>query len=105
MIPAIALAGAAAGLGLLKGEFIDKPNEEKDRILQATTDRYSPWTGMRGRNVERSNPLGEAIAAGTQGMALGQNMEHAEAENKLNNVLSEKFMRQIETPAERAAGA
>ncbi len=100
----LTMALISGGIGLAKSEFIDKPNETKDRIMAATTARYSPWTKMQPQDVQRTNPLGEAMAWGAQGAALGQNMETADADRKLKAMLAEKTARQIRTPEERAAG-
>jgi hypothetical protein len=100
-----ALSLGSAGLGALKSELIDKPNENKDRIMAAITTRYSPWTGLRAKEVERTNPLGEMLAFGSQGAAMGQNIEAQQSQQKLQDMLSEKLARDIATPEERAAGA
>jgi hypothetical protein len=85
------LAAAGAGLGLLKSEFVDKPNEEKDRILQSLTDRYSPWTGLRGKMVDHTNPLGEAAAMGSQGATQGSELAASSARDALNQAIAGKL--------------
>lgn len=91
MLPLLALAAGSAGLGLLKSELIDKPNEEKDREIQSITDRYSPWTGMRGKMVDHTNPLGEAAAMGAQGLQLGSSVNSAESQDALNSAIASKL--------------
>lgn len=86
MLPLI-MAGAGAGLGLLKSELIDKPNEQKDREMQSITDRYSPWTGMRGKMVAPTNALGSAMSFGAQGAALGQGVESMGQDQKFNDAM------------------
>lgn len=90
-IPWLALAAGGAGLGLLKSELIDKPNEEKDRIMQSITDRYSPWTQMRGKAPERANPIGDMAAMGAQGAALGQGINSAQSQDAINSALASKL--------------
>ena len=91
MLPMLIGAGAGAGLGLLKSEFIDKDNENKDREMQSITDRYSPWTKMRGVAPEHTNPLGEAAAGAVTGAQQGQSIEGAQAANKFSNALADKL--------------
>lgn len=91
MLPLLPLAAAGAGIGLLKSEFIDKPNEEKDRAIQSITDRFSPWTGMRGRAVERTNPIGDAAAMGAQGAMFGGALNSAKAQDDLNSAIAGKL--------------
>lgn len=87
MLPMLLAAGAGAGLGLLKSEFIDKENENKNREMQSITDRYSPWTGMRGKMVEPTNALGSAMSFGAQGAALGAGAEQMDQNKSFNDAM------------------
>lgn len=98
MIPLWAALAAGAGAGLVKSEFVDKPNEKKDRINAATTMRYSPWTGMKPEQVERASALASALQGGAQGAALGQSLGKYEGDMKLQEGLAK-----ILTPAEQGA--
>lgn len=102
MLPLI-MAGAGAGLGLLKSEFIDKDNENKDREMQSITDRYSPWTGMRGKMVDHTNPLGSAMAFGAHGAALGQGFDKSAADNALTSSMADKMNAAGSVPSEGLA--
>lgn len=102
MLPLI-MAGAGAGLGLLKSELIDKPNEQKDREMQSITDRYSPWTKMRGVAPEHTDPLGAAVAAGAQGASLGQGLDKSAADNALTQSMADKMSSAGTIPSEGVA--
>jgi len=75
-----------SGVGLLKGELVDKPREAQDVWLAAQTQRYSPWTGLKAGAINRADPLGSAMQGGAQGYAMGQNIESAAAEKELNQL-------------------
>ncbi len=77
------VAAIAAGAGLLKSEFMDRPKEERQRVLAAETQRYSPWTGLKANKIEEADPMGSAMTFGAAGLGLGQGMESAAAQNKL----------------------
>lgn len=93
LVPGVGTAiGAGAGglLGIIKS-LLDSDNERKDRITQSITDRYSPWTGMRGKMVEHTNPLGEVAALGAQGAALGTSASSAKSQDALNQALADRL--------------
>lgn len=78
-----ALAAIMGGVGLVKGATIDKKREQNEALLQAATTRYSPWTGMQGKDPRRADPVGQGIAGAAYGMQLGQNNEAFEADMAL----------------------
>lgn len=105
MLPIWALMAASGAAGLLKSELVDKPNEEKDREMQSITDRYSPWTGMRGKAVAHSDPIGTAMAGAAQGASLGQGLEKAGSDAKLQDAITKTLGGGSETAAPPAAVA
>lgn len=73
-MPLIGL-GAGAGIGLLKNQIIDKPKQEKERMLAAETARFSPWTGMKAQNPGAdTGALEAAVGGGLAGASMGQQM-------------------------------
>lgn len=62
---------AGAGMGLIKGGYLDKKAEAKDRQEQAAIARYSPWTGMKPTPVKRADPLGSTMQGAMGGAMLG----------------------------------
>ena len=73
-MPLIGL-GAGAGIGLLKNQIIDKPKQEKERMLAAETARFSPWTGMKAQNPGAdTGSLEAAVGGGLAGASMGQQM-------------------------------
>lgn len=61
-----------AGIGLLKNEMIDKPRAADFNRLQATKERYSPWTGVHGQPVQMPNPFDAALQFGATGAMMGR---------------------------------
>lgn len=84
------IAGMIAA-GLLKSELVDKPNEEKDRKLQAETARLSPWTGLKPGAVKRADPFGTAMQFGATGASMGAGMDQAAMQKAMNEKLMEKM--------------
>lgn len=82
-----------AGAGLLKAIGPDKWKEDRQRALAANTQRYSPWTGLRANPIEEADALGSTMQGGVQGLAMGQNMENAEAQRKLYDAQTGYFNR------------
>lgn len=72
-MPWIPLA-IGAGLGAVQAQN-KKDDETKDRILQAQTTKYSPWTGMQGKAPDRTNTIGMIAGGATAGAQFGQNMQ------------------------------
>ena len=81
---AFALMGIGAGLGLIKSGLIDRPREERDIALQATTAQFAPFTGLEAdpSQIRRADPLGSALKFGATGFAQGLNLQRAEASEK-----------------------
>lgn len=77
------LLAIGAGLGLLKGEFIDKPKAERQRKLVAETIRYSPWTHLKPDQVREADPLGSALSFGLAGGQLGNSLAAEDYNQKL----------------------
>ena len=73
------LALILGGTGVVKGLTVDKWKEDRQRELAASTQRYSPWTGLQAGAIEEADPLGQGIQGGLQGAAFGQNMQNAAA--------------------------
>lgn len=81
----ITLAAIMAGAGFIKGETIDKKKEQKQAQLQAETTRWSPWTGMQGKDPKQADPLGQAMQYGFTGYSLGQNNEAFKKDQELKD--------------------
>lgn len=79
----IGAIGAGMGAGLLKSYLVDKPQEDRQRAMAATTARYSPWTGMKPGEVQVANPMGAMMQGGMAGAGLGQQMDSADTQNQL----------------------
>lgn len=84
-----ALIGGGAGLG--KSLFFDAPREESDRKLAASTQRYSPWTGLKANPIRESDPLGSAMQFGTTGAMMAQNVETADQSNALSKSMQKYY--------------
>jgi hypothetical protein len=37
----------------------DMGKESRQRQLAASTQRYSPWTGLKANDIEQANPIGD----------------------------------------------
>ncbi len=70
----LTMAAIMAAVGAAKGEFIDKPREQKQRNVAATTQQWSPWTGMQAGPIKEHDTLGSAMQGAVTGYSLGQNM-------------------------------
>lgn len=79
----VTIAALLAGAGYLKGELIDKPQEKRDRKLQAEIARWAPWSSMKPdlSAIKKANPMGSALQGGVQGYQLGQSMKNSDAMN------------------------
>lgn len=80
--------GIAAAAGLAKSQFVDKPKEQKQRALAASTQRYSPWTGLQAQPVQNADPFGSALQYGATGAAIGNGMQNANSQATLSNALA-----------------
>lgn len=87
-MPFTALA-IGAGVGLLKSEMIDRPKEQRQRALAASTQRYSPWTGLKANPIQEADPVGSALTYGSTGAQMGANMQDSAAKNNLMNAQSQ----------------
>lgn len=80
-MPWSTIATAGAGLVLGGGKAIaDGKKADRQRQLQASTDRYSPWTGMHGQPVQEPDPFGTMMQGGVGGLAQGQSMMKANSD-------------------------
>lgn len=80
---ALIMAGAQYG----KSELVDKPRADKERQTQAEMTRWSPWTGIRGKDVAEPDSLGAAMQGGFAGYSLGQNIGTQEEEAAMRKEL------------------
>lgn len=71
----------AAALALAKDKLVDEPAAQRKRKLAAATDRYSPWTGQHGGQVNDPNYIGDAMSAGATGAMIGQGITNSNAQN------------------------
>lgn len=76
-------AAAGAGLGLIKYFAVDKPANDKQRALAATTQKFSPWTGLQAEAPSPVNPMSAGISGAGMGMSMGQNMANQQSNNDL----------------------
>jgi hypothetical protein len=67
--------GIGAGVGLLKNEFVDKPQAAIQNKLQATTERYSPWTKQEGHFTMPPNGFDDALSMGTTGALVARGLK------------------------------
>jgi hypothetical protein len=95
----LTLSAIFGGVGLLKGATLDKAKEKRDRELQSATARYSPWTGLKARDVENADPIGSGLAFGSAGAQLGQNMQSASNANELNKAMAGYYKAQAAATA------
>jgi hypothetical protein len=75
-----------AGVGLAKSELIDRPKEARQRKVNAEIMRWSPWTGMQPGQVQEADPFGSALAAGTTGAMLGQQLSLEGGQGKQQDI-------------------
>ena len=87
------------GLMGLKGLF-DANSEKKQKLAQATADattmRFSPWSGINasglvGKNYSSQNPLSGALAGGLSGASTGINIDNAMADSDFKKQISEHY--------------
>lgn len=83
-------AGAGGLIGIIKS-ILDSQNERKDRIAQATTTRYSPWTKLQAADVRHSNGFGDVLAGLASGAQLGQGIQKGAADNQLTQAIAAKL--------------
>lgn len=79
----LTMAMIGGGVGLLKGELVDRPREQRERNYQSVVARYSPWTGMQPTPPKEADPFGSALQGGMTGAMLGQSMQTTDLQNQL----------------------
>lgn len=82
----LTLAAIMGGVGLLKGELLDRPREEKQREMAAVTARWSPWTGMAPQPIKEADPFGSALQSAAIGGMLGQKMDLTGGSGKAKDI-------------------
>lgn len=83
--------GGGAILGLIKNHE-DQAQSERDRELAATTQRYSPWTGLKAGPIGTyASPIAAAFQGGVSGAGLGQQLAQATGQQNLNDALIKKL--------------
>lgn len=94
-------AGIGAGAGLIKYFAFDKPANDRKRALAATTQKFSPWTGMNAEAPDQINPMSGLMQGAATGAALGQNMSAANS----NQALQQAQINSLNRGAGAAPGA
>jgi hypothetical protein len=89
----ITLGLIMGGSGLAKYYLADKPMADRQRAMEATKARYSPWTNIKPENVKEPNWAGNVIQFGATGAAMGANMQAQESANELNSAMKEYYQR------------
>lgn len=84
----LALMALMGAVGAAKSEVIDRPKENRARKLKAETQRYSPWTGLKGEEVKEADPFGSALQFGASGASMGSAMEQANLDKALADRLN-----------------
>jgi len=75
----------------LKGELLDNPAESKKALIEAQKTRYSPWTGVVGKDANFQDNLGKGVEAGVQGYTLGTNLNRAAKENEMMDAYADSL--------------
>lgn len=104
-MPILGLAIAAA-VGVAKGELVDKPKEERKRKLEAEKERWSPWTGVHGQDVNEHDTVGNALQFGAAGAQMGAAINKDKADAALKKSMTGYYDRQGNwgNPMETKAG-
>lgn len=72
-MPWIPLAiGAATALASARQK---QQQESRDRMTQAATTRWSPYTGMHANAPDHTNVMGETMGGAAAGAGFGQNLQ------------------------------
>ena len=82
---------AMAAAGALKGELIDKPKANKQRELAASTQQYSPWTGLKANPVQEADTLGNMISGAGAGAQMGMAMQGAQSDEGLKSAMTKYY--------------
>ncbi len=77
-----------AGLGLLKSELVDVPKAQRQRVLAAATQRYSPWTHLAAAPVQEADPFSTALQFGGLGASLAGAKQQSDSENAYRDALT-----------------
>lgn len=94
LLPAI-----GGGAGLIKG--LRDENRAKDQYKeQAIVARYSPWTGMAVRPVEKPDVLGSIMQGAASGLSMGQGMDQTEALQNMQSSYNDAAIRKMEAEAD-----
>ncbi len=75
-------AVGGAGLGILKYPM-DVSKEHRDRAQAAAMIRWSPWTGLKPNEIHSADLLGNVMQGGSQGAAMGQNVDKYQGDKAL----------------------
>lgn len=81
----------ALGAGVGKHFAIDKPAADRKRALAATTERFSPWTGLHGQPVDEPNLAGTALGFAANGAALGQGIDNMSSDQAYKDALTKRI--------------
>jgi hypothetical protein len=90
MIPVWAIMAAA---GAAKDQLVDKPKEQRDRMLAAQTQRYAPWTGLQAQPIQEGSTFGSALQGGMAGLEMQQNMEKAKSQAEMQKSIASAYRR------------
>jgi len=63
---------AMMGAGIAKNELIDKPRAKRQARAEAEKTRWSPWTGMQGKNVQEPSAVDAGLKWGMTGAMMNQ---------------------------------
>lgn len=94
MWPALAVG---AGLGLLKHQLVDKPQQRAQGRVAAAQTQFSPWTGMgAGQLGPQSSALGSMMQGGMTGAQLSQAYDSYNQASKLKDLQMQKLQGEID---------
>lgn len=79
--------GVGVGVGALKS-LLDAPQAARDRILAATTQSLSPWTGLKAPPIRDTTPGADMATFGVNGASLAQNGEQMKHQNALSDAMT-----------------
>ena len=63
------IIGGLLGLGKGAGR---NAQTHRDRVLNETTARYSPWTGMKPKEIQDGSMIGDILSGAGAGLMMGQ---------------------------------
>lgn len=82
-MPVLIGLGVGAAVGGIKYAAFDAPAQAKKVQLAASTQRYSPWTGMKATAPDPINPMSDVLQYGSTGASLGQGIQSAQDTHQL----------------------